>query len=140
MLGLRNNPTRAPNAVLLAAVLLADTASAQTFADRIAAAKTEPAKPEGQRYEQSLYPKFGEGMRTCIPPSTNGTDTLGNFTLVGTVTSGGSLRNTAVEPESKVALCFREQLSAARLPAPPYVLASPAGAGYPIVVEMKVTP
>jgi hypothetical protein len=131
---------RSSNTVLLAVVLLAGTASAQTFADRVAAAKTQSTKPEGQRYEQSLYPTFGEGMRTCIPPGTIGTETLGNFTLVGTVTSGGSLRNAAVEPESKVALCFREQMRAACLPAPPYVLASPAGAGYPIVIEMKVTP
>jgi hypothetical protein len=127
-------------ALLVSAVCVAGAANAQTFAEQVVKAKVEAAKPEGQKYERSLYPAIGQAMRTCVPPGTTSHETLGNFTLVGAVTTSGTLRGALIEPESKVAMCFRKEFMAARLPPPPYVLPSPGGAGFPVVVEMKLVP
>ena len=137
------NSRSAMSPSLIAAVALVLSASsvlAQSFGERVAAAKAEAQKPAGKQYEQSLYPFIGQAMRTCVPPGGGNPNALGNFTYVASVSSAGAVRFAAVQPDSSVARCFHQQFLAITLPAPPHVLQSPSGLSYPIVIEMKVTP
>jgi hypothetical protein len=123
--------------ILLAALLVFSSAVAADFTSRITEAKQASATREGAQYDVALGSYIGAAMQACIPPGSTDPANLGSFTLVGNVTTTGTLESVAVEPQTKVSLCFAEHFSKFILPNPP---ATTVGNGYPVVVEMRVTP
>jgi hypothetical protein len=123
--------------ILIAALLICSSAIAADFKSRITEAKQVNATHEGAQYDAALVPYIGAAMRACIPPGSTDPANLGSFTLVGDVTTTGTLKSVAVEPQTKVSLCFAEHFSKSILPNPPAIA---MGNGYPVVVEMLIAP
>jgi hypothetical protein len=133
-----------PVAVLLAPLILcliAAEAAAADLSTRIAEAKAESATPSGAEYDQKLGPLIGQAMRSCIPPGATAPENLGSFALVARVGADGRQREVEVDSNTRVAACFKSRFAAFNLPPPP---SSPGKredfTGYPIVVEMTVSP
>ena len=115
--------------------------AADNLSTRIAEAKAKSATASGAKYDQSLGPFISEAMRSCMPPGSTAPENLGSFTLVAVVNSDGKQSRVEVNPNSKVSACFKSKFTAFTLLPPPSSAGSGEDAGgYPIAVEMKVTP
>ena len=125
----------------LLSCLVATIAIAADLSKRVAEAKAEIATALGAKYDEKLGPFIGEAKRSCIPPGTTAPENLGNFTFIARVGLDGKQREVEVEPSTRVATCFKGRFAAFTLPTPPGSVGSREGTtGYPIVVEMKITP
>jgi len=119
-------------------MLCAGGATAGDFSSRLAEAKRVEATPEGGRYAQALAPLMGDAMRACVAPGSSAPENLGEFVVVGNVSSGGRLVQAEVRPRTAIGVCFLRQFAASKFPAVP---GTPnLNAPYPIHVEMKVAP
>ena len=125
------------NCIFIAASLAFSPAWAGDFALRVAEAKKATATHEGAQYDADLGPFIGAAIQACISPGSTATENLGSFVLVGYVTATGALTSVAVVPQTKVSSCFVEHFGQPALPTPP---AAAVGKGFPIVVEVRVSP
>ena len=122
---------------VIVTLFICSSAIAGDFASRVTEAKQVISTPVGAQYDSALIPLIGIAIRACVPPNSTDTTNLGSFTLVSYVTATGTLSDVAIEPKTKVSSCFAERFSQQTFPTPPNATSSK---GYPIVVEMKITP
>jgi hypothetical protein len=123
--------------LVIIALFVCSPAIASDFSSRVVAAKQAAMSTAGTQYDAALGPHIAAAMQSCIPPGSTDSANLGSFRLVGYVASSGALMAVEFQPQTKVSACFAGRFRNAVLPAPPRH-ASPEG--YPIVVEMQVTP
>jgi len=125
------------NRAVIAVLIVCSPVFAGDFDSLVADAKQASTTHEGAQYDSALGPFIGAAMQACIRPGSTDPKNLGSFRLVGYVTATGALHSVAVKPQTKVSYCFAERFGKSKLPNPP---STTEGVGYPVVVEMQVTP
>ena len=118
--------------------LVATSANASTFDERVIGAKAALETEQGKIYEQKLGPFIYEAIKICVPVGSSSKENLGKFALVADVSLGGKISNSIVKPETSVSNCFRENFGLQVLPSPPVSLVFEGVA--PIIVEMDIVP
>ncbi len=122
--------------IVVTLVLFSAAAFADSFTDRVAAAKRASSTPAGKEYDKSLGPPADAAIRACVPPGST-VQTKVTFTLVGSVARSGVLSSVDVQPKTDLSKCFAERFAQAHFATPPE---SDGTAEFPISVEMTVTP
>lgn len=123
--------------VTCALTLVAASAIAADFNERVTTAKRAEGSPQGVQYLQILGPAYGAAMRACLPPASSASENLGKFELVADVASDGRLLNVDIRPVTRVSRCFAGELAAQTIAAPPK---DNGVSTYPIYLAMEVAP
>lgn len=113
-------------------------AAPDPFQQRIGAADFVQKTPRGAAYAQGFAPLVRAAIQSCIPPGATPPDSLGKFIFVANVTKDGGITAGDVQPRTAIAECFAGQFARNHMPPPP--IPADARIGYPIVVELDVTP
>jgi len=127
--------------ILFAVLMLvsATAAAAESFDQRVAIAKSLEDTPQGQAYDQILFGAIGEyiqkAMQKCFPRETKA-DTV-RFTLVADILANKTAARVEVQPNTKMAACFRDKFVSAPFPALP---AYAKEGTLPIFMDVKIEP
>lgn len=107
-------------AILAAPAAPTETATKETFADALQAAKDSLGTPEGKAYDDSLA-KYSEqyiqAAQTCAAASKTH-DTM-PFQVLLKVGADGVVTTTLTKPETDIAACFAGKAKEVSLPKPP---------------------
>lgn len=122
---------------LVVAALLVSPALAADFAARVEEARVAEAAEVGGQYGSTFFSAYMDAMSHCLPSKPAASNETLSFTFVAYVAPDGTLRSVEVQPASKFALCFADQLKAQKFSAPPRATSLD---GYPIFVEVGPKP
>ena len=123
--------------ILLA--LLATSAQAASFDDRVRIGRETGKMEAYQQYQKTMYesitPHLGTTMKGCF--ETIRDPETGAFTLVADITSEGTARSIEIRPETNIARCFARGFGEASFPRPPAV---PGHDAFPLVIDLNMNP
>ena len=105
----------------------------ETFAQAWDLAAANLATPEGKTYDTALG-KFAAAHHTPLMDAcfaANSKPDRTKFRLALKLAADGSIESAFAQPETNIALCFRDKLKQGKFPSPP-------AAGYWIQVEMTL--
>ena len=126
-------------AVALLFTIVASLAHAEPFEIRAQLGKAAENKEEFKAYQPAMFAQVGDhlayAMRSCI--ATTPKPNTEPFVLVADINNEGKAEAVEVKPTTHIAKCFAAGFAAALYPKPPQY---PNRQGFPVTIEMRITP